>query len=189
MNVEIDVSNVMIVTKRLVLRPWKYSDLDAFYEYASVDGVGQMAGWVPHRNKDESFEILNRFITKKKTFAIEYRGKAIGSLGIEKYDEELFPEYEDLRCRMLGFVLAKEHWGKGLMPEAVKEVNRWLFEEMKLDAVFCAHFEWNRQSARVQEKCGFHEIGRSKFETHYGTIEDDVINILTREEWEKKYKV
>ena len=185
MNIEIDISDVIIVTKRLVLRPWRLADLDDFFEYASVDGVGQMAGWCPHKNKEESLAILNRFLEGKKTFALEHRGKVIGSLGIEKYREDIFPEYADKRCRELGFVLSKDYWGQGIMPEAVEEVNRWLFEEKDLDAVFCGHFVWNTQSARVQEKCGFREIARNKFKTHYGTVEDDVVNILTREEWER----
>ena len=51
MNSEIDISNTILKTKRLILRPWRNEDLDDFYEYASVDGVGQMAGWLPHENK------------------------------------------------------------------------------------------------------------------------------------------
>ena len=52
MNKPIDISNVIIQTERLILRPWKEADLNDFYEYASVDGVGQMAGWVPHIQSD-----------------------------------------------------------------------------------------------------------------------------------------
>lgn len=183
MNAEIDITNVIITTERLVLRPWRTSDLDDFFEYASVDGVGQMAGWKPHENKEESLAILNRFIEGKKTFAIEYRGKVIGSLGVETYNETLFPEYAKLRCRELGFVLSKEYWGQGITPEAVREVLRWLFEEKDLDALFCGHFVWNSQSARVQEKCGFHEVKRHEFKTRLGTVEDCVTNIITKEEW------
>ena len=47
MNKPIDISNVVISTPRLTLRPWRETDLADFYEYASVDGVGQMAGWPP----------------------------------------------------------------------------------------------------------------------------------------------
>ncbi len=185
MNIEIDISNVIIVTKRLVLRPWRLSDLDDLFEYAKVDGVGQMAGWCPHKDKKESLAILNMFIDEKKTFALEYHGKAIGSLGIEKYNEKIFPEYADLRCREIGFALSKDFWGHGFVPEAVEEVNRWLFEEKKLDAVFGGHFVWNTQSARVQEKCGFRKIGSRKYETRCGTVEDCIDNILTREDWEE----
>ena len=93
MNVDIDISGVILHTERLILRPWQQEDLNDFYAYASVDGVGQMAGWKPHENKEESQQILNSFIEHKRTFALEYHGKAIGSLGIEKYDEEKFPEF------------------------------------------------------------------------------------------------
>ena len=155
MNVEIDISNVTLKTKRLILRPWKLTDLDDFFEYASVDGVGQMAGWEPHKSKDESLEILNRFIEGKKTFALEYNGKVIGSLGIERYPENVFKEYQDLKGREIGYVLSKDYWGQGLMPEAVKEVIRYCFEELNLDFLACGHFVSNNQSRRVQEKCGF----------------------------------
>ena len=185
-NAPIDISHVILKTPRLILRPWRESDLQDFFTYASVDGVGQMAGWLPHKTIDESAEILKRFIEGKKTFAIERDGRAIGSLGIERYDEERFPEYAEKSCRALGFVLAKDQWGQGLMPEAVGEVLRYLFEEAGLDAVFCAHFVRNERSARVQAKCGFRPIARGVYHTYYGAEEDDVTNILTREAWEKR---
>ena len=68
MNANIDVSNVTLKTERLILRPWNIDDLNDFNEYASVDGVGQMAGWLPHRDIEESREILNMFIAHKKTW-------------------------------------------------------------------------------------------------------------------------
>ena len=71
MNADIDISNVVLRTERLILRPWRMDDLNDFYEYASVDGVGQMAGWKPHESVEESRSILNMFINEKKTFAID----------------------------------------------------------------------------------------------------------------------
>ena len=67
MNPEIDITDVVLNTKRLILRPWRLSDIDDLYAYASVDGVGQMAGWSPHGNIEESRVILNLFIYEKKT--------------------------------------------------------------------------------------------------------------------------
>lgn len=46
MNTQIDISHVVLYTNRMILRPWQESDLEDFYEYAKVDGVGQMAGWL-----------------------------------------------------------------------------------------------------------------------------------------------
>lgn len=65
MNVPIDISGVELTTARLTLRPWKQEDLQDFFEYASVEGVGQMAGWLPHRDIQDSQKILDSFITKK----------------------------------------------------------------------------------------------------------------------------
>ena len=184
MNAPIDVTGVELRTDRLTLRPWKQEDLMDFFEYASVDSVGQMAGWLPHKTIQDSQKILDSFISKKKTFALDYQGKAIGSLGIEEYDERECPELDKRSARALGFVLSKDYWGRGLMPEVVNEVIRWLFEEQKLDAILCAHFDWNTQSAKVQQKCGFHFLKESIYKTSYGTVEKDILNVLYREEWE-----
>ena len=154
MNAYIDISDTVIKTDRLTLRPWKRSDLDDFFEYASVPGVGEAAGWPHHKTKDESRMILDRFIREKKTFAIEYEGKVIGSVGIEMYHEDQMPELSDKAGREIGFVLSKDYWGKGLMPEAVRGVIKWLFDEVGLDFIECAHSPENLRSKRVQEKCG-----------------------------------
>lgn len=39
MNAEIDISNIELETERLILRSWRLTDLDDFFEYASVDGI------------------------------------------------------------------------------------------------------------------------------------------------------
>ena len=178
MNKRIDISNVVLTSERLTLRPWKESDLNDFYEYASVDGVGQMAGWNPHRNIEESKAILSRFIEGKHVFALEYQGKVIGSLGVEAYNEENYPELDNLQGRELGYVLSKAFWGNGFMPEAVKAVIEWLFNDIRLDFILVGHFDWNVQSKRVAEKCGFRYIKTTKYETRYDTVENSIEYIL-----------
>lgn len=64
------------------------------YEYARVEGIGIWAGWLPHKDKEESKSIVESFIKRKKVLAIEYGGKVIGSLGIECYRENDYPELE-----------------------------------------------------------------------------------------------
>ena len=171
MNKPIDISAVVLQTPRLTLRPWRQTDLEDFYEYARVDGVGQMAGWLPHDSIDVSRTILDSFIKHKKTFAIEFEGKVIGSLGVEKYKEEQYPELAELEGREIGYVLSKAYWGQGLMPEAVQAVIRYLFDRENLDFLLVGHFEWNRQSARVIEKCGFLYIKSLDHTTRFETVE------------------
>ena len=178
MNKEIDISKVILNTERLVLRPWRQADLQDFYEYASVDGVGQMAGWLPHESIETTQMILDSFITHKKTFALDIGGKVIGSLGIEFYKEDEFPELDTLCGRSIGYVLSKEYWGRGLMPEAVKAVIDYLFREEKLDFLMISHYAFNNQSRRVIEKCGFLFLRTIELKTRYNTVEPTLVYIL-----------
>ena len=178
MNAPIDITGIPLRTPRMTLRPWRESDLEDFYAYAKVDGVGQMAGWTPHKNMEESRTILQKFIALKRTFALEYEGKVIGALGIEEYNEEHYPELTYLRGRELGYTLSRDYWGRGLMPEAVKAVTAYLFDTAGLDFLLVGHFDWNRQSARVIQKCGFRYIKNCNYETRYGTVENSEESIL-----------
>ncbi len=184
MNITVDISNVVLKTDRLVLREWQGSDLEDFFEYCSVDGVGQMAGWSTHENIEKSKEILDLFIKEKKTFCIEFEGKAIGSVGIEKYNENAFPEYANLKGREIGFVLSKAYWGKGIMPEAVKAVIKYCFEDLGCDFLMCGHFVWNTQSKRVQQKCGFRYLKTIDYVTRMGTHEQTDENVLFLSDFE-----
>ena len=179
MNAPVDVTNIRIETERLILRPWQESDLMDFYEYAKVDGVGQMAGWLPHENLDVSRMILRSFMEQKKTLALELKesGKVIGSLGLEERDE-----YVDVpdgsMGREIGYVLSKDYWGKGLMPEAVKAVIHHCFVQLDFDWLTCGHFVWNNQSRRVVEKCGFQYVKDILHTTRYETQEATKLYII-----------
>lgn len=181
MNADFKINGKIIETKRLIIRQFEQGDLDDFYEYASVDGVGQMAGWNPHENKEKSQEILNMFIEENITFALFHRDdkKVIGSLGIEKYKRENeLTEFNNYIGRELGFVLSKDYWGKGLMPEAVNAVINYLFNELNYDFLTSGYFIFNNQSKRVQEKCGFKPYRKLIIETRMGTKEDTMLNLI-----------
>ena len=78
-------------------------------------------------------------------------------------------------------MLAKELWGRGLMPEAVKAVIGYLFDDVGLDFILVGHFDWNRQSARVIEKCGFRYVKTIPYQTRMGTMERSEESILYRD--------
>lgn len=179
MNAPVDVTTIRIETDRLILRPWRESDLQDLYEYAKVDGVGQMAGWLPHESIEVSKQILGFFIRDKKTFALELKenGKVIGSLGLEERDENIDVP-DDMLGREIGYVLSKDYWGRGLMPEAVKAVIDCCFRELNFDYLTCGHFVWNDQSRRVVDKCGFQYIKEIVHTTRYETKEATKLYIL-----------
>lgn len=181
MNAKFDITGIVIETERLILREWKLSDLDDFFEYASVPGVGEKAGWKHHESKDVTLWRLNHFIEGKKTFAIVYKenNKVIGSLGIEKYGlEDELTEFRNYQGREIGYVLSKDYWGCGLMPEAVKAVINYLFTVWDYDFLLCGYYDKNSQSKRVQEKCGFIPYRKLVFDIQMGGKEPGVLNLL-----------
>ena len=181
MNAEFKINGFTIETERLILRPFKQSDLRDFNEYSSVPGVGEMAGWAHHESIEKSQEILNMFIEEDKTFAIvcKSNNKVIGSIGVEKYGlEEKLTEFNGLYGREIGYVLSKDYWGKGIMPEAVMAVIDYLFNGLHLDFLTCGYYDFNNQSKRVQEKCGFKPYRKLVMDTRLGTKEPGVLNLL-----------
>ena len=177
----IDITGVRLETERLILRPWTMDDLEDFFAYASIEGLGQMAGWLPHKTIEESRVVLDMFIRGKKVFAIELKetGKVIGSLGIEEPDPD--PETEKLG-REIGYALHKAYWGCGIMPEAVSAVISWCFDTLGYDFLTCSHFDWNTRSKRVIEKTGFRYFSTSPFTTQYGKVENSINYIFYKED-------
>jgi ribosomal-protein-alanine N-acetyltransferase len=181
MNANFKISGMVIETERLVLRPFRQSDLYDFNEYASVLGVGEMAGWKHHESIEKTQEILDMFIKEDKTFAIVFKenNKVIGSIGVEKYGlEDKLTEFDGYYGREIGYVLSKDYWGKNIMPEAVKAVIEYLFNDLNLDFLTCGYYDFNNQSKRVQEKCGFKPYRKLVMDTRMGTKEPGVLNLL-----------
>lgn len=181
MNAVFEINGLIIETERLILRPFEQSDLYDFNEYASVEGVGEMAGWKHHETIDKTQEILDMFIKENKTFAIVLKetNKVIGSLGVEKYGmEEVLTEFNGYQGREIGYVLSKDYWGRGIMPEAVSAVIDYLFNDLNLDFLTCGYYDFNSQSKKVQEKCGFKPYRKLVMDTRLGTTEPGKLNLL-----------
>lgn len=142
-------------TERLRIRHWQLSDKEDLYEYAKNDLVGPNAGWKPHKNIEESIDIIKMFMKEDHTYAIVLKSedKVIGGVGMyERYPD---PDLKDLKQKEIGYVLNPKYWGQGLVPEAVNYLVQYCFDELKLDLVWCGHYDFNEKSKRVNEKCGF----------------------------------
>ena len=174
MNAEINISNVILETDRLILRAWEITDLDDFFEYASVEGVGEKAGWEHHKSKDKSLEILKMFIEEKKVFAIVLKEnqKVIGSIGIEELSEELDKDLDNLVGRELGYVLNKDYWNKGIMKEAISKVVDYCFNTLKLNFLMASYFNHNIASKKVLENLNFKFYKDIIIETRYNNIKE-----------------
>lgn len=183
---DVNISGAVLETERLILRPFQEGDLTDFNAYAKVDGVGECAGWKHHESLEESKKILDMFIAEHRTFAIVDKscGKVIGSVGIEKADENNFgKEITEKNVNEVGYVLAKDYWGRGLMTEAVKAVIAFMFNRLNCDIVTCGHFINNDRSRRVIEKCGFKYYGEWEYRTRTGNVYKSKSYVLTREKF------
>ena len=99
MNVSFGIDGRILETERIILRSFRDEDIDDFYAYASIPGVGERTGWHHHRNRDESRRILTFFMNDAKDWAVSLReiGRVIGSLGVDEYDTALLPELSPYR--------------------------------------------------------------------------------------------
>lgn len=146
---------MVLKTERLILRPWEEADAESLYEYAKDPLVGPIAGWPVHTSVENSREIIRNVLAVPETYAVclKENGKAIGSVGLMiGADSNLgLPDTE----AEIGYWIGVPFWGQGLIPEAVRELIRYSFEELKLEKLWCGYFDGNDKSRRVQEKCGF----------------------------------
>lgn len=176
-----------LTTERMVLRPWRESDAEALYEYAKDERVGPVAGWPAHRSVEESREVIRTVFGQEGVFALTLKGsdKAIGCIGVIRGARSNFPIGEDEG--EISYWLGVPFWGQGLMPEAMREVIRHAFEDLKLKNLWCGYFDGNEKSKRAQEKCGFrhHHTGER---TYYPLTDDyriEHVSLLTYDDWVK----
>jgi [ribosomal protein S5]-alanine N-acetyltransferase len=146
--------NDSIQTSRLILRRFNQGDFKDLFAYASVEGVGERAGWPHHKSLNESQLILERFIKKSEVWAIVHRAdnKVIGSIGLHHLPDESSHKEGDL---VLGYVLANAYWGKGYMTEAAERLLEEAFFRWNVPRICVSHFKENNASQRVIEKLGF----------------------------------
>lgn len=168
-------------TERLSLRMFTEADAEGLYAYAKNPNVGPHAGWKPHESVSESAEIIRDLFGPAESWAIRLRGedRIIGAIGLEP------DRHRDENSREIGYSLAEDMWGKGLMTEACREVIRFAFEELQLPIVSICTSPSNSRSQRVIEKCGFVYEGtlRRSYQTYTGECRDSRCYSLLREEY------
>lgn len=179
---------MILETVRLILRPWEEKDAEACYEYARDPRVGPSAGWPVHRSVEDSREVIRNVLSRPETYAIVLRetGLPIGSIGL--HHDDLAPGEDEAE---LGYWLGAAWWGRGIVPEAAREMLRHAFEDLQLKQVWCGYYEGNEKSRRVQEKLGFHHQWTSEHVPVPQLQEERTghVNRMTREEWERHREI
>jgi ribosomal-protein-alanine N-acetyltransferase len=142
-------------TERLLLRKMRLDDAEAMFAYASDPEVTRYVLFETHRSVEDSESFLR--------LALEgYERGDFGGWGVVLKDSGAFvgtcgmdAGYASEHARAeLGYVLSREHWGRGLMPEAVRAVIRFGFGRIGLNRVQARCIAENAASARVMEKAG-----------------------------------
>ena len=172
-------------TERLILRRWECGDADSLFEYAKDPDVGPIAGWPAHRSVDESLDVIKNVFNGKEAYAICLKtdGKAIGAIELKLNGHADLAERDD-ECE-LGYWLGKPFWGRGIVPEAVRELLRHAFEDIGMKKVWVGYYEGNVKSKRFQEKCGF----RYQWKTENVDVpllhekRTGHVSCMTREDW------
>ncbi len=146
----------MMETKRLVLRHWEDADAEALFRYASHPDVGPIAGWPPHTSVEDSLEIIRTVFAAPEVYAVVLKdtGEPVGCCGLI-FPDGLHPSHMRQGEAEVGYWIGRPYWGQGLIPEAIATLLARCFGELRLDAVWCVHYDGNTNSRRVIEKSGF----------------------------------
>ena len=86
-------------------------------------------------------------------FAITVNNMVIGSIGIFRQGNIHRQTAE------LGYYIAEEYWGKGIMTEAVKQICEYVFDNSDIIRIYAEPFAYNIASCRALEKAGFQYEG------------------------------
>lgn len=175
----------VLETERLILRPWRDDDAADLFRVARDPRVGPIAGWPPHASVEESLEVIRTVFSAPETFAVTLRedGRAIGCIGLLFGDAGTEPLSADEA--EVGYWIGVPWQGRGLIPEAVRAVERRAFESLGVSALWCSYDTGNQPSRRVAEKCGFvpHHVTEGIPNDLMGGVRDVCFTRLDREDW------
>ncbi len=173
----------VIETERLVLRPWRETDAESLYEYAKDERIGPMAGWQPHKSLEDSLGLIREILTRDDYYAVTIKGedRAVGSISVFQHSDTNPDKGSEI-----GYWIGVPFWGRGYIPEAVKAIMKYCFEERGDTIVWCGHYEGNDKSQRVIKKCGFTYAYSDICDVSLmEEMRREYLYSITKEDWEK----
>ena len=126
-------------TERLLLRRYHMDDARTLYEKFGCDPqMYEFSGWNPYATQFLANETVRRFIDSYKNtefygWAIEYKGKLIGTIGAYDYDSEK-------KQIEMGMSIERASWGNGFATEALEGVLKYLTAQDDIEVItaWCA---------------------------------------------------
>ena len=173
----------IIETERLILRRPLPKDIQSVYDIHSDPEVMRYYGVLPYQSTEKAQKHLDWLSSLHKenkglrpVITIKGEDKYIGDVG--------YYDYEEKHNRAeIGYILGKNHWGNGIMSEALEAMLSYGFNAMGLNRVQALIDPRNIGSKRVVEKLGFTYEGTFRdYELEYGEYIDlDMYSLLRRE--------
>jgi [ribosomal protein S5]-alanine N-acetyltransferase len=159
-------------TARLVLRKPRASDASALFEaYTQDPEVARYMTWRPHTSLAETEEFIAGCVRDwlsglRLPYVLTLRDAADRAIGMLEARPRS-PLFD------IGYVLSRAHWGKGLMPEAIRALTDAALRIPGIVRVQATCDVDNRASARALEKSGFSREGRLERHTVHPNISSD----------------
>lgn len=148
-------------TERLVMRGFRNEDLN---EMAAINSDPEVTKWVGDENglsREDTWRRIAYWVGHWELrgfgqWALIEResGRLVGRVGL--LQPENWPGLE------LGWLVGRDHWGRGFAPEAGRASLEWVRTELGADHVISCIEDANERSARVAEKLGMTLEGRTR---------------------------
>ena len=176
-------------TNRLILRKVTLNDIESIYKYASNENVTRYMVWSAHKDIEETTALVTKWIQKYQEpdfyqwgIALKETNEVIGFIGCPRYDDKV----ESIE---FGYWIGEKFWRNGIMPEALKEVVKFLFEEVNVNVIRSCHVPENPASGKVMQKANMVYEGtlRKNVKLSNGKIEDGVTYSILKEEYFNSY--
>ncbi len=168
-------------TRRLVLRPAREDDLDAFHSILSDPRATRYWSTPPHETREQSEAWLKAMIRSPEylaaDFVVEFEGRTVGKAGFYRLPE-------------IGFILHPDVWGLGVGREAVAAVIDHAFETRGQTELTADVDPRNAASIRVLEGAGFRRTGAAERTFQIGdTWVDSLFYGLDRATWRERLRI
>jgi len=176
-------------TERLELREFDARFVEDIFAVRG-DPVVQRFNSVPHLTRDDTFRfIAERLAQYASRHEIAWALLA-RSLGRVVGDVTLFDWDRYHRRALIGYELARDHWGKGFADEAIRAVLQFAFTQMDLNRVEIWTSAANQSSLRLASRLGFALDGtlRKRILEDDGQLHDCAVFGLLREDWQTSRK-
>lgn len=142
------------------LRILSVSDIPAIAQLANNkkiwDNVRDRFGHPYTEKNAKEFIEMQRKTDMEKVFAIDYKGKLCGLVGLILQKDVYRKSAE------IGYWIGEPYWGKGIATKAIELIVAYAFNDLKLIRIYAGVFEYNVASMKVLEKNGFKKEGVSK---------------------------